>query len=157
RVTEQGHPASQNCISCHLPKRRPADAIHVMVTDHLIEKRPIASADPVVEKHDGNTPPYRGTVRLYYPSTLENADEGELYLAVAQVRDEANLEEGLNHLEAALARYTGSHAEFRFELGEGYRHAGKLDRALAAYQKAATEMPNDWRSLYRIGTTLTAL
>jgi hypothetical protein len=54
-----------------MPKRRPSDAIHVMVTDHFIRKRPEADPPgPLVERHDGNTPPYRGEVVLYYPSKL---------------------------------------------------------------------------------------
>jgi predicted CXXCH cytochrome family protein len=36
------HPAADECISCHMPKRRPSDATHVTVMDHFIRKRPTA-------------------------------------------------------------------------------------------------------------------
>src|SRR5262249_43566566 len=71
-VAARRHPDSQDCASCHMPKRRPSDAIHTLVTDHFIQARPATDpAGPLVEKHDGNTPTYRGRVSLYYPSELE--------------------------------------------------------------------------------------
>ena len=68
------------------------------VTDHLIRRRPDSGPKgPLVERHDGNTTAYRGEVVAYYTP----ADP--LYLAVAQVRHRANLDQGLRQLEAALA------------------------------------------------------
>ena len=79
-----------------------------------------------MEKHDGNSSPYRGKVVLYYPSKIENTSESELYLAFAQVKHDANLGEGLGRLEAAILRYAPKQAEFYFELAEAYRRAGQL-------------------------------
>src|SRR6185503_3593666 len=107
------------CAACHMPRRRPTDAIHTLVTDHFIQTRPAAApAGPPVEKHDGNTPPYRGKVELYYPAKLEQTAERELYLAVAQVKHDANLAQGLHELEAAITRHAPAHAEFYFDLAE---------------------------------------
>jgi predicted CXXCH cytochrome family protein len=150
------HPASQDCATCHMPKRRPSDAIHTQVTDHFIQTRPKAEpAEPRVEQHDGNTPPYRGRVELYYPLKLEQTPERELYLAIAQVKHDANLEQGLRELEAAIARQAPSHSEFYFELADGYRRAGNLPKAIAFYEQSCARSPADWRHFYRLGTTLT--
>ncbi|HKE05726.1 MAG TPA: tetratricopeptide repeat protein [Blastocatellia bacterium] len=168
-VEARRHPDSQDCASCHMPKRRPSDAIHTLVTDHFIQKRP--AVDPtrwdrwdlwggwggqLVEKHDGNTPPYRGTVSLYYPTKLEETAENELYLAVAQVKSDANLDQGLGALEAAIARYSPSRSEFYFELAEAYQRAGNLQKAIVFYEQSCARSPADWRHFYRLGTTLTA-
>ncbi len=112
-VAARRHPLAQDCASCHMPKRRPSDAIHTLVTDHFIQTRP--APDPtgtLVEKHDANTPPYRGRVELYYPAKLEKTPENELYLALAQVKHDANLDQGLRSLEAAIARHASVRAEF---------------------------------------------
>ena len=157
-LAERRHPVSQDCASCHMPKRRPSDAIHVMVTDHFIRKRPEADPPgPLIERHDGNTPPYRGEVVLYYPSKLAKTPENELSMAVAQVKHEANLDEGLRKLEGAIAQHSPTGPRFYFELAEGFRHAGKLDRAIAFYEQACSRTPLDWRAFYRLGTTLSAV
>jgi hypothetical protein len=36
----EGHPETRDCVACHMPKRRPADAMHVRVADHRIPRRP---------------------------------------------------------------------------------------------------------------------
>jgi predicted CXXCH cytochrome family protein len=156
-VTASRHPAAQDCAACHMPKRRPSDAIHTRVTDHLIQTRPAAEPTaPQVEKHDGNTPPYRGKVELYYPTKLEQTVEQELYLALAQIKHDANLAQGLPDLEAAITRHAPAQAEFYFELAEAYRRAGNLPKALAFYEQSCARAPGDWRYFYRLGATLTA-
>jgi tetratricopeptide (TPR) repeat protein len=155
-VEARRHPASQDCASCHMPKRRPSDAIHTSITDHLIQARP--TADPggeLVEKHDGNTPPYRGRVSLYYPVRLEKTAESELYLALAQVKHDANLDQGIRELEAAIARHAPARSEFYFELAEAYRRDGNLQKAIAFYEQSCARQPADWRHFYRLGTALT--
>jgi predicted CXXCH cytochrome family protein len=155
-IAARRHPDSQDCAACHMPKRRPSDAIHTLVTDHFIQTRPPADpAGPLVEQHDGNTSPYRGRVELYYPTKLEKTSENELYLALAQVKHDANLDQGLRDLEAAIARHAPAHAEFYFELAEAYRRAGNLPKAITFYEQAGVRAGADWQHFYRLGTTLT--
>jgi len=151
------HPDSQDCASCHMPKRRPSDAIHTSITDHFIQARPAPNPRGTpVEKHDGNTPPYRGKVSLYYPDKLEKTAENDLYLALAQVKHDANLDQGLRELEAAVSRQAPARSEFYFELAEVYRRAGNLQKAIAFYEQSCSRRPADWRHFYRLGTALTA-
>lgn len=150
------HPDREDCVSCHMPKRRAEDAIHITVTDHYIRRRPESNpTGPLVERHDGNTPPYRGEVVAYYPAPLAATAENELYLAVAQVRAQANLEAGLRRLEAAIAKYAPPQGEFYFRLGEAYRDAGQMGKAVAAYRQACARTA-DWRFFYALGTALSA-
>src|SRR6185369_11822681 len=39
-ATAVPHKPEANCVSCHMPKRRTDDAIHVVMTEHLITKQP---------------------------------------------------------------------------------------------------------------------
>jgi predicted CXXCH cytochrome family protein len=160
-VEARRHPATQDCASCHMPKRRPSDAIHTSITDHLIQTRPAADpTGPLVEKHDGNTPPYRGEVLPYYPIrpiSLDKTPENELYLALAQVKHDANIDQGLRELEAALARHSPARSEFYFELAEAHRRAGNLRKAIAFYEQSCARQPADWRHFYRLGTALGAV
>ena len=151
------HPAAEECIGCHMPKRRPSDATQVTVTDHYIRKRPEANpAGPPVEQNDGNTPPYRGPVLPYYPPDLARTAENELYVAVAQVTHQANLAVGIPLLEAAIAKAAPKAGDFYLELAEAYRHAGRPDKAAAFYQQAIARAPADWRPVYGLGNSLAA-
>jgi predicted CXXCH cytochrome family protein len=155
-VEARRHPVSQDCVLCHMPKRRPSDAIHTSITDHFIQARPTADpAGTLVEKHDGNTAPYRGRVSLYYPAGLKKAAENELYLALAQVKHDANLDQGLRELEAAIARHAPARSEFYFELAEAHRRDGNLQKAITFYEQSCARRPADWRHFYRLGAALT--
>jgi len=154
------HPAAEECISCHMPKRRPSDATQVTVTDHYIRQHPAANAaaPPIehVEQNDGNTPPYRGPVLPYYPPDLARTAENELYVAVAQVTHQANLATGIPLLASAIAKAAPKAGEFYLELAEAYRHAGRPGEAAAFYQQAIARMPADWRPVYGLGNSLAA-
>jgi predicted CXXCH cytochrome family protein len=155
RIRQGLHPAADECVSCHMPKGRPADAIHVTVTDHFIRKRPeLRPSSGLVERHDGNSQPYRGPVALYYPESLSRTPENELYLAAAQVLNQANLERGIPRLEAAIAAMPVSRVEFYLDLAAAYRNSGGPEKAIPVYQKAAAMAPSDWRGLFELGTTL---
>lgn len=157
QIAARRHTTEQNCATCHMPKRAPSDAIHTQVTDHRIQARPTPlPAGKLVEQQDGNTPPYRGRVALFYPTELVQTPERELYLALAQVKHDANVAQGLRELEDALARHQPTQPEFYFELAEAYRRAGKLPQALTFYEKACALPSANWRMFHQLGTALTA-
>lgn len=74
------HMQTGSCVECHMPKRQALDAIHIAVTDHRIARRP-APQQSFIERHDGNTPLYKGEVVAYYPKPAD-----PLYLAAANGR-----------------------------------------------------------------------
>lgn len=150
-VCRSCHESAHNkgdCVGCHMPQRRPSDAIQVMVTDHYIRKRPDPDPKgPAMELHDANTPPYRGPVVPYYPATVAD----ELYVAVAQVRNQGNLSQGISQLEAAIAKWKPERADFYLELADACRHAGDAGRAILYYEEASKRAPQDWRPYYGRG------
>ncbi len=123
-------PGGSSCLDCHMWKRRTDDAVHVVMTDHFIQRRKPARdfLAPIAEKTDS----YRNEVVPYYPERVSN----ELYLDVAQVQHESNLAGGIPRLEQALARIKPSDPEFYFELGKAESKSGKLNEAIHWYEEA---------------------
>jgi tetratricopeptide (TPR) repeat protein len=136
RVKAGLHTPATNCVDCHMPKRRTEDVIHVVVTDHWIERRPPAG-DLLADRPERRDA-YRGAVALYYPETLPHTPENELYLALAQVKQGSNLVAGIAQLTSAIAKASPARAEWYLELGEALERNGQLDKAVPEYRRAAT-------------------
>ena len=147
-VNLDGHPQSGDCVACHMPLRRTEDVVHVAMTDHRIVRRPppgdlLAPLEEKTKKEQS----YRGEVVQVYPkpSSLD-----AVYRAVAQVKDGANLGEGVKQLEAALEAEPADSPEPWFELAEALRAAGRDGDAEPAYRRAlATDphYPQAWNNL----------
>ncbi len=131
---QQCHATAHNpgaaCTECHMPKRRTDDAVHVIMTDHFIQRRLVDRPPPKKQTV------YRGEVSLYYPERLPAAPESEAYLAIAQVQHGSNLEAGIPRMEAALAKLAPSQPEFYFELAKAYSKKGSEETAVRWYEEA---------------------
>lgn len=148
---KSAHAAQEKCVSCHMPKRRPQDAIHVTITDHRIRKT--AMPEPMaipVERNGSNTPAYRGKVVLYYPETIADDPTRDLYSAVAQIVNQANLKEGTERLEKAIAKWKPTQSEFYVDLAGAYR----MDRAAELYRQALERDPTNWAAHFGLGKAL---
>jgi len=149
------HQAGADCVACHMPKRRTDDVVHVVMTDHLIERHkpqgdPLA---PKAEVEETAANAYRGEVVPYYPAPLADTPENALYTALAQVRDRKNLAEGLPRLAGLVERYHPHETGFYAELAQGYRAAGELTKAIPYFQEAARREPTSLR-LIQLGNAL---
>lgn len=155
-IEDKRHPESQQCLPCHMPKRRTEDVVHVVMTDHNIQRwkpdrNPMASLQEV---HDDEENPYQGEVVLYYPPELPRTPVNELYLAVAQVKDRANLGDGIRRLERAIRRHRPERGEFYFELAEAYRNTEQIERAITMYEAALDHKPGFLPALANLGLAL---
>jgi tetratricopeptide (TPR) repeat protein len=149
-LSKSNHPqAAADCTGCHMPKRTPADAVHVQVTDHFIQRRPPAerarpSTEPIPEA-------YKGAIVTYHPPGEMTADR-ELYLAVAQVTQQANLVDGTTRLEKLIERHEPAHGEFYLQLGNAWLSQNQPAKARRWLQEAVRRMPADWRPLTLLAT-----
>ena len=146
------HPSDADCVKCHMPKRRTDDAVHVVMTDHRIQKRARASRDLLAalkESHPAPSEEYRGPVAPYYPPSVP-----ALYVALAQVRDGRNLESGIHELSAALSQSASPQVDFYVALGDAWHAAADPAKASAAYGKAARLQPNSARAFRYLGIAL---
>jgi tetratricopeptide (TPR) repeat protein len=144
RLTAAGtHVQSQDCLGCHMPKRRTDDVVHVLMTDHLIQRNKAARdlLAPLQELHETEQTSYKGEVVLLYPPRLAATAENELYLAVAQVAEGANLKAGIPRLQKAIQTYRPPEGEFYFFLANAYRQAGQNEKAIPHYQEALRRKP----------------
>jgi predicted CXXCH cytochrome family protein len=137
------HSPAPDCLACHMPKRRTDDVVHVVMTDHFIQRRKPARdlLAPRRETHDSEENAYTGEVVLYYPEALPDGPAKELYLAAAQVFEGANLAGGIPRLQAAVERHRPEEAEFYFVLAEAYRRAGERERSIPLYREAVRRNP----------------
>ena len=157
QVTAGRHPAAAECISCHMPKRRTEDVVHVVVTDHLIQRRPAGNllAD-LPERHPSEAEEYRGEVVPYYPSPLPPKNENQLYLAVAQVALRNNLEKGLPQLMREIDRVRPQEPQFYMILGDAWQSSGKPQQAVTAYERALLLKPDSLHGLMALAGALQA-
>ncbi len=150
------HSNATDCQTCHMPKRRTDDVVHVVMTDHYIQRRP-PSGDllaPIEETTEGPGDVYHGPVEPYYPAQIGSDPEDQLYLAVAQVTQGANLQAGTERLRALIEQYKPEQADFYFQLAEAYWSQQKLDEALPWYQQAVQRDPKHLIALRNYATVL---
>ena len=156
-ITSQSHTSSLDCLPCHMPKRRTDDVIHVVMTDHRIQrvkpKRNLLA--PLAEKSFWQDS-YNGEVLLYYPKTL-SAQKKDLYESIAQVQDKSNLKIGIQRLEKALKKYKPKESQFYYELAEAYFENKQIKKSIHMYEEALRLNPNLSIILHRMGVALTRL
>jgi predicted CXXCH cytochrome family protein len=134
-------PAASNCVSCHMPARRTDDAVHVVMTDHYIQRvRPGRDLLAPLAETESKPADARG-IALYYPPKLPPGQDSELYLALAGVKDGSDGEKGIERLQNAIAKYKPAEPEFYFELGRAYAKAGSREAAIREYQEALARRP----------------
>jgi predicted CXXCH cytochrome family protein len=147
------HAPGADCVGCHMPKRRTDDVVHVVLTDHLIQRRKPAGDLLAAKAEVLEVPRYQGEVVPYYPAPLADTPSNVLYLAIAQVRDRRNLTEGLPRLTRLLERFHPAQAGFYAELGQGYGAAGDWAKAIPYFEEAARREHTGYR-LVQVGNAL---
>ena len=169
RLAESGaHTAERSCLDCHMPKRRTDDVVHAVMTDHYIQRRkPNRNLlAPLREDHSRETNAYRGEVAPYYPNDFSEVDRDDLYLAVAQVKEESNLSEGIERLAEAIEEHRPQDGDFYFQLAEqaaqrNYGVAlatmGREAEALAVLERLLNEAPEGPKALNNLGEVLLTL
>ena len=129
-------PPDANCITCHMPKRRTDDVVHVVMTDHYIQKeRP--SRDLLAPISESSLPAKDDAgIRLYYPAQARQTPENELYVATAEVMHGTKLDANTLRLTSLIDKLRPSAPEFYFQLGDEYFRAGNQEKAIYWYELA---------------------
>ncbi len=115
-----------------MPKRRTEDVVHVVITDHFIQrmepKRNLVAE--LTELHLPEAEEYHGEVLPYYPAQPAPTTENNLYRSVAQVLLQNNLAKGVEELTRQVAQNPSVRPEFYTTLGDAWgkrrRYEGKL-------------------------------
>jgi tetratricopeptide (TPR) repeat protein len=125
------HPESSDCAGCHMPKRRAQDAVHAVMTDHLVAKR-LPRGDPQAKLEEQEAE-YKGPVELYSSADLAEPDR-DIYLGLALVAADADRKRGIQTLERiGVGRLPGKALA---ELAGAYVRDNRFADAIAAYRRA---------------------
>jgi Flp pilus assembly protein TadD len=140
------HRASEDCTACHMPKRRPQDVVHTVMTDHFIRRNP-AGPDFLASRAE----------REPQVTRVEAADD--LYAAVAYVRATSGASAGaVRRLESLLAARKPDPIEPWLDLGSGQlrqRQWETLEKtALHVLERdPKQELAIEWLAIARAGLT----
>ena len=150
RIATNQHTESSDCLGCHMPKRRTEDVIHAVMTDHRVQRhKPTRDLLAPLEEDAFYGRNYRGEVVFYEP--LPSGPDRELYLAVAQVKNNANLGSGIPRLERAMEKYRPEQGEFYQTLADGYWETGEYLKAIPVYQEALLRKSDLWPAQHKLG------
>ena len=147
------------CIDCHMPRRRTEDAVHVVMTDHFIQRvRPARDLTaPLEEAVTLAASRYQGEVALYYPAALPPTPESELYLALAQVQQGANLAAGIPRLQKAIESAAPAPVEFYYELARAHAKTGNQAEVIRWSEAALSRDASFAPALKELAGAATAL
>lgn len=129
-------PADSTCLTCHMPQRRADDAVHVVMTDHYIQRNKPARDLLAPKSEIDNRPQDRDGIVLYYPPQLPPTAENQLYLDVAAVKDGSQGAPAIARLQAALIKSAPEAPEFYFELAHAYSKENRNGDAIHWYEEA---------------------
>ena len=97
------HTPSNDCVRCHMPPRRAQDVVHVVMTDHRIQRRPPPNLTAPLAEHESTI----DRVEFLDRATAPEGMLGAVYKAVAVLRTtpfDANAANFLSkHLDATLS------------------------------------------------------
>jgi predicted CXXCH cytochrome family protein len=146
----QRHTESNDCVRCHMPSRRAQDVVHVIMTDHRIQRRapsnliaPLAERESNIEKVD-----FLDSVGA--PEGIL----GALYRAVTILRALPHNDDATNYLEKHLDATSSIVPRFDLISAQLQQHQFRLALDLIrTLADTATGDPRlrDWRGVAQVG------
>ncbi|HLE84975.1 MAG TPA: tetratricopeptide repeat protein [Thermoanaerobaculia bacterium] len=132
--------AASDCTACHMPERRTEDVVHVVMTDHRIQRPPEDPAALLAPREEDHDPQIVGLV-LTEPGRAPAGALGEVYRAAAAVRMGASLETAVPHLEKNLAAAAPEEAAPWLDLAQGQLGLQKWADAEATLGRVLARTP----------------
>jgi predicted CXXCH cytochrome family protein len=145
-------PPTSTCLTCHMPKRRTNDAVHVVMTDHFIrrtqpQRNLLAPIAETIAPEGSFT-----KVALYYPAKAPATPEAEISMAEAQVSDN-----GIPRLQALLERYRPNSPEPYLALADAYDREGNNEEVARWSRRALAQRENFRTAVVMLAPALFAL
>lgn len=142
--------ALDNCVGCHMPRRRTEDVVGVVMTDHRIGLPP-PDLEALVEPLEERSRVVHG-IEFVFPEAKGSEAEAEVYRAVAMVRGGSMT--SLGRLEKALAAAQTTAPEPYLDLAQGQLQAGRVGDAVATLQRVVDAHPELAVAHLRLGVAL---
>jgi tetratricopeptide (TPR) repeat protein len=147
-------PAGADCLTCHMWKRRTDDAVHVVLTDHYIQR--IKPKKDFLAPLKEILPGDRNQVVPYPLHSAPQRTDAELYLAVAQADRPSDLEAAALQLKRVIESTKPPEAEFYFALAAAYAKGGKNADAIHWYEETLRHRADYPVAQRGLATTLAA-
>lgn len=106
---------AENCVGCHMPRRRTQDVVHVVMTDHHITRPPDAAAAAALVAPLAEFEPQIDDVELYPLDGSPTGRLAQIYRAIT-VLGVVRSQDALDYLEKALPLENLPHEEPLIEL-----------------------------------------
>ncbi|HTH52671.1 MAG TPA: tetratricopeptide repeat protein [Edaphobacter sp.] len=143
--------AGSDCLSCHMPKRRTEGSVHIVLTDHSIQRfrplRDLTAPFPEQLLPEDHTP-----VKIFYPRPAPQDERTKLLLAVARADD--NGINGTGELQAMLDQQSSVWPEPYVALGKAYAQKNKTADATRSFEQALQRDPEDRAALRELAALL---
>ncbi len=131
------HASMADCAGCHMPRRRPSDAIHAIVTDHRIGIYD-DGVDLIAALSDGPPHPVQGADLVLGDRFVDDSHASLYPLAARIVSDDLS---AVDPLAEAMAGIGEDVPDLRTILAQGLERVGRGDEALLEYDRVAAADP----------------
>lgn len=143
--------AADDCAACHMSQRRTQDVVEVVLTDHLIRRRP---GGPELREPFGDVEHRIETVRFLYPERAPEGPIAEVYRQVAMVRSGSRA--ALDRLHQALEKAKPPQVEPYLELTVGLLGAGRFSEAEGVLAEVFARRPDHVGAKVHLGVAKAA-
>lgn len=129
---------ADDCVACHMPQRRTDDVVHVVMTDHKIQRlRPEGDLlGPLSE----TLPPQIVQTRFLLPQRAPTGPEAAVYLTLPELKDGSA--GALDRFAAALNASVSTAIEPLIELGAAELTQGRFADALSTWTQILDVRPD---------------
>jgi len=141
--TNAHHPAD-DCVTCHMPKRRTQDVVHVVMTDHRISRGPFGPE--LTAAREEREPVIEG---IELSAAALPPSEADVYRLVASVR--AGSSDATVRLEQVLAAMASPDIEPNFDLAAAQLRQKRSAAVEKTTQLILDRLPNDSLALEWLG------
>ena len=144
--------AADDCIACHMPRRRTQDVVGIVMTDHLITRR--LDGDPLAAIRE-TAPPQGAAVEYYFPERAPAEPQRSIYMAISSAAD-GNLA-ATDTLRALIGDARPASVEPYLELAAAQLRGGQPQAAVTTLGVVLSRRPDQPLALANTGVALSAL
>ena len=144
--------SADDCITCHMPRRRTQDVIGIVMTDHLITRRP--DGDPLAMLAE-TAPPQGASVEYYFPDRAPAEPAGSIYRAISSAAD-GDLA-ATDALRTLIGDARPASIEPYMELAAAQLRGGRPQAAVTTLGLVLSRWPDQPLALANMGVALSGL
>jgi len=140
-LAAHSHIAQSDCITCHMPAKRPGDAPHVLLTDHKVAIHPMSAvSEPAfVESFPASASDQR-VMSIFGREDSALATEDRIYLALAGLKSGHGYD--LEEFSSLVEDLETNSLDADLYLADMHRESGDWPAAQRAYESILADHPD---------------